>query len=225
MKIRSALALLGLTVTVPFMCFGGPTYYLTTGQSNANTTVDADHEMEWVNPGSTQDCLVTNCQSFTVAAFTPTFNWDLGGGIFTIKVNGSPTDDIYFDLWDITDTAVTGTPDALSGVLVAQASVSSGAVDNSYTATDFFFETPVTLQIGESYIATLTSNTATHGSQQYFIKGIDALNIQDSTTGGGDSLSDPSNDPAGVPEPSCWATMAGGMLFVLTAVLKYKPRR
>lgn len=191
----------------------GTAYYLTTGQATANTTIDADHEMTWINPGTTgisQPCLVSTCTSWATSFFSPDFDWDLAGGIFQIKTNGA-NDDIYLNIWDVTNQAIGGSPDTLTGTLVATADVAASAVTNSYSPVDFFFNSPVTLNAGDDYIATLTSDTGTNGSQQYDIKGINSLTIQDSTGGNGNPLQDPNT---ATPEPDTVVMMAAGGLLI-----------
>ncbi|HXJ44594.1 MAG TPA: hypothetical protein VNH18_35230, partial [Bryobacteraceae bacterium] len=163
-----------LTVAAPFAASAG-TYYLVTGQSSANTTIDADHLMQWTEPSSSQTCLVSGrgatCTSFTSAYFNPTFDWDLGGGDFTIKSNGADAD-ITLSLFDGT---VTGGPGGLTGSLIQSVTLASSALTNAYTATPFLFSTPATLLKDHHYIAILTSASSTGGNNQYDIKGIDTL--------------------------------------------------
>jgi hypothetical protein len=114
---------------------------------------------------------------------------------------------------------ISGSPDVLTGTLVATASVAGANVPNAYTPVDFFFNDPVTLVDGDYYIATLTSATGTNGAQQYDIKGIDTLTIQDSTSGDGTPISDP-NDPSVTPEPATVVMLAGGLLVTWIAQRK-----
>ena len=196
-------------LAVPTVAFATPTtYYLVTGQANANTTIDSDHLMQWLEPSSGQACLTNTCTSFVTSFFNPTFDWDLGGGNFTIKSNG-PTADITLSLFDGT---VTGAPGALGGTLVASTTVLGSSVTSTYTPTDFLFSGPVTLLTGHHYIAILSSTTGTNGADQYFIKGIDTLSIQSTTTGGGDT--EILSDPEAVPEPGTWMMMTSGIALV-----------
>jgi hypothetical protein len=210
MKMARLLIIALLPITIPTLCQASPVYFLITGQTAANTTIDSDHEMEWIAPtlSPTTTCLVTNCQTFAVTQFDATFDWLLGGGTFTIKVGGGATDGITLRLWE---GNVGGTLASPTGALLESAVVSASSVSSSYTPTSFLFLTAAAIQAGHHYVATLTSNTGTTGNAQYFIKGIDVLNIQDSNGGG---LTDP------VPEPSTWAMMAGGIALALVSRLQ-----
>ena len=204
-----------LTAAASFGASVGPTYYLVTGQSNANTTIDLDHLMEWTEPSSGQPCIVTGgpipCASFATTYFNPTFDWNLGGGDFTIKTNGA-TADITLSLFDVTGGNVGGVPGALTGSLVTSATVVANTVSNAYTSTAFHFA-PVTLLTGRHYLAILTSATLTNGSNQYDIKGIDTLTIETVNQ-------TPITDPGAVPEPATWLLMSG--FFGVAAFAKRK---
>jgi hypothetical protein len=134
-----------------------------------------------------------------------------------VKAGNSPTDDITLRLWE---GNVGGTLASPTGSLLQSAVVLSSSFSGSYTATDFVFATPVTIQTGHHYLLTLTSGTGEPGSQQYFVKGIDVLAMQDSLSGTGNILS----DPAAAPEPSTWAMMLAGGVLVLTSRLKRSGR-
>ena len=198
---------------LPTLCHAGPVYYLITGQANANTTIDAGHEMQWSAPSLTPGCFVANCSTYPITQFDSTFDWLLGGGSFILKVGNSPTDDITLRLWE---GNVGGTLASPTGTLLRSAVVLSSAVSGSYTATEFVFPTPVTIQTGHHYVLTLTSGTGEPGSEQYFVKGIDVLAMQDSLTGTGQALT----DPTAAPEPSTWTMMAAGGVLVLVSRVK-----
>ena len=194
----SRLLLAGLSaIAVPFVASAGPVYYLVTAQSGANTTIDADHLTQWYPSTLAQSCIVQACANVTVADFAPTFDWQLGGGNFTIKRGDTNQDSIILNIWD---GVVSGTPAALTGTNVATVTLAAASVATQYTPTDFLFTTPVTLLTGHKYIATLTSVASTNGADQYFIKDPQVLQIQDS---GGVVLTDT------VPEPATWVLMAG----------------
>lgn len=208
-----ALLLLALPSLAPAASF-----YLVTGQAAANTTIDSDHLMTWLDSGTSQPCLVSagNCATFNSIYFAPTFNWDLGGGLFQIKRGVNSDVSITLDLWDVTTLAVGGTPGALTGTNLATVTLAPAAVSTSYTATNFDFSSPATLLAGRKYVATLTSAVGTNGSEQYFIKGIDALNISSSNTGTGGTALAPLDQPS-VPEPSTWVSLVGGLGLVFFA--------
>ena len=135
-----------------------------------------------------------------------------------VKVGNSPTDDITLRLWE---GNVGGTLASPTGMLLQSAVVLSSSVSGNYAATDFVFPTPVTIQSGHHYVLTLTSGTGQPGNQQYFVKGIDVLAMQDSLTGTGQGLTDPT---APAPEPSTWTMMAAGGVLVLASRLKRSRR-
>lgn len=199
----------GLAIfAVPTLCPADTIYFLTTGQASANTTVDSGHEMEWVAPSLTASCLVTSCDTFSTNSFDSAFNWTLGGGEFTIKEGNAVSAGITFSIWD---GAPGGTLAAPTGTLVDSVTISPINVPRSYTPTAFTFATPVTILAGHHYTATLTSQTGTTGSQQYFIKGIDTVGVLDSS---GMALSDPSPS---VPEPSSILMIASGLGLMAAA--------
>ena len=84
------------------------TYFLVTGQSTSNTTIDSDHLMEWLDPSSNQACLTQTCTSFVTNFFAPTFDWDLGGGDFTIKRGPNSDQPITLSLFEGTVTGKIG---------------------------------------------------------------------------------------------------------------------
>ncbi len=167
-------------------------YYVVTGQSNANTTVDSDHEDQWLGPSlsGSATCLATTCQTFSSLFFDPTFDWELGGGRFTLKTNGSTTDDITLTLWEGLPSGTVASP---IGTQLASVTILSGSVPNAYASIDFLFGAPATLLTGHQYVLTLTSNTGNNGSEQYFIKGVDTLSVEDS---GGNTLTEAAPEPS-----------------------------
>ena len=157
-----------LTVAAPFAASAGPVYYLVTTQQGANTTIDADHLTQWFPSTLAQSCIVQSCANVTVADFAPTFDWQLGGGNFTIKRGVTNQDSIILNIWD---GVVSGTPGTLTGTNVATVTLAAASVDTQFTSIDFLFTTPVTLLTGHKYVATLTSVASTSGADQYFHQG------------------------------------------------------
>ena len=217
MKLTRCLIFAISALIIPTLCQASPVYYLITGQANANTTIDVGHEMEWSAPSLTPSCFVANCSTYPITQFDSTFDWLLGGGSFMVKAGNSPTDDITLRLWE---GNVGGTLASPTGTLLQSAVVLSSSVSGSYAATDFVFPTPVTIQSGHHYVLTLTSGTGQPGNEQYFVKGIDVLAMQDSLSGTGQILT----DPTGAPEPSTWTMMVAGGALVLTSRLKRRGR-
>jgi len=115
-------------------------YYLTTGMSGANVTVDAQHVDSWT---------LDESSSFV-----------LGGGQFTIKSN-DPTADIVLSLYLGTSS---------SGQLLDSVTVSRTSFTNQYTSVAFNFSKTDLLTAGTTYFVTLTSATGTNGDHQYDIK-------------------------------------------------------
>lgn len=213
MKIFKIALLGGMLAVAPFAANAAGVYYLVTDQSNANTTIDQDHMMMWSAPDSGQGCLVTGnptpCAGVSSSFFSPTFDWDLGGGSFVIKDNGA-SGDINLSVYE---GIVSGTPGAFTSTLGLKASVTLGpnAVDNSFGAVDFVFANPFTLLSGHQYVVILSSDTGGNGSNQYSIKGIESLSIQSSTTTTTETtnLAPPDPGPTEAPEPSTWFLMSG----------------
>lgn len=126
-----------------------PIYYLDTGQSNANTQLDATHTTTW--------------------AFTATSNFEFGGGNFTMKTNGGSA--------PVTLSVYQGTSSA--GTLLEAVSVQPGSFSSKYTSTAFNLQTVLDLVAGDTYFISLTTTTGTTGNNQYFIKGTDSSSIDD----------------------------------------------
>ena len=64
------MKLCGAFLWLVVQCGASPIYYLATGQTGAQTQIDVNHTSSWV--------------------MTPNVNFDLGGGLFTMK-DGSST--------------------------------------------------------------------------------------------------------------------------------------
>lgn len=141
--------LLGLLLASPGF---SATFFLTTDQTGANTTIDLAHSSTWL--------LVPN---------TP---FDLGGGNFELKRGPATDKDIVLSLYQGTDA---------TGPLLAQATVSFTVVGQGpgYVPYDFLFTSAVPLLSGTSYFATLTSDAGTPGNQQYFVKDGGAVIVDD----------------------------------------------
>ncbi len=194
MRVSSLfLAIAGLIV--PAASFADTIYYVSTGQSNANTTIDADHTSSWV--------------------FSSPSNFDLGGGKFVMKEGSGTSAPSTLSIWlgNIGDTLVASLS-LTESAFCAQLAPHCG----QYAEVDYFFETPVTLNGGSSYTVALSSSAGTNGSEQYFIKADDTtpLIIADA---GGNVL--PAEVTPDVPEPST----TGLYLVGLAGIVLYTNRK
>jgi hypothetical protein len=148
----SALAaILAVSLGIGVPAAHADVYYLSTGQSGQNVTVDSADSLYW--------------------NLNESVNFVLGGGNFTIKSN-SPTADITLSLF-------LGT--SASGTFIDSVSVPSANVTGSYTSTPFDFSQTDTLSANTDYFVELTSATGTNGAKQYDIKDSGTFYITTST--------------------------------------------
>ena len=197
MRSYKAFVLAALVSIAPAVSSAN-SYFLLTSQTNANTTIDSADSDYFAPADLIAACTSPSCnpQVFTVGYFDVTFAWSLGGGVFSMKTNGA-TADIVLSLIDAT-----------TNTRVAKASASSGSVSNNYSPVNLLFDTPYDLTIGHQYYATLTSDTGTSGSNQYFVKGAIGVTINSTTDGTGTILSNP------VPEPSTTVNLLLGAALI-----------
>jgi hypothetical protein len=130
-----------------FHCGASPIYYLATGQTGAQTQIDAFHTSTWL--------------------MTPNVNFDFGGGLFTMKDGSSSVDALTLSLYQGIDA--TG---SLLGSLNLTNSNFCAQVSNcgQFATHPFFLVAPVSLVAGTTYFAALTSPAANVQSLAYFIK-------------------------------------------------------
>src|SRR5947207_1546278 len=128
-------------------CGASPIYYLATGQTGAQTQIDVNHTSSWV--------------------MTPNVNFDLGGGLFTMKDGSSTSATVNLSLYQGLDA---------TGVLVGSLTLTNtnfcaqAANCGQFSYHQFFFGVPVSLAPGTTYFAALTSSAADVQSLAYFIK-------------------------------------------------------
>ncbi len=161
-RAAQALAVLGL-VAVAFQAtpaaaipYVAEPYYVTTGQTGAQTQIDVNHTTSWL--------------------FTAVSGWRLGGGDFTMKDAPSTSATISLSLYagnDATGTLLDAVTYTNSQFCTAQA----GNNCQSYGSTPFHFATPYTLTLASTYYLALTSSAPDVQSQAYFIKGTDGTTI------------------------------------------------
>lgn len=166
-----------------------PTYYLTTGQTGAQTQIDIGHSSEW--------------------SFTPTTPWQFGGGFFTMKEGSRTTAPITFRLYRGPTASSLG---LLAQVTLSNAQFCSQAPCNQFNIRDFHLVSPVQLTTGVTYFASLTSTAPDRQSEAYFIKASTGFRIVDANGGiitPAPVINPSSND---APEP------ATGLLIAVAAI-------
>lgn len=170
--------------------FATPIYYLTTGQTGAQTQIDINHTSSWT--------------------LTPTFAFDLGGGSFEMKAGSSAAATALLTLYQGTSQA---------GTILGQVTLTNLAfctqVSNcgAFGVHDFFFGSAVPLSVGTTYFVALTSLAADVQSQAYFIKAANSF-IGDAS--GNPIIPPPIDGGTGgqVPEPSSLLLAGVGLLAI-----------
>lgn len=160
-------------------------YYVTSGQTNANTQIDAAHQSAWL---------------FAIGAGAV---MELGGGNLTIKRGPQTVLPIVLSLYLGADA---------TGLLLDTVAVAPGAVAQSYSPVWFAFAAPVELAgglSGASYFLALTSTTGDAGRTQYFIKGEETTTLY---LQGGGTPSILANEPVPTPEPLTAAMLGAGLV-------------
>jgi hypothetical protein len=233
--VRSAVVAAALLV-VPIVSQAGPVvYYLNTGQTTAQPSIDTADETDWY--GTSLGAPVVNGIAFTSTASSALdrLSFVLGGGNFDMKEGSGTVGSITLSLWQggLAGTEVAWVTWTAAEFCAYKASVSDGCQQlvaahpvplyftDNHTAPAALFPsdagatgvvTPYTLDSNFSYIDILTSDASTAGNVQYFIKGPTDLTVANSA---GDPLA-PS-----VPEPGTWLlTLAGGLALPIAARLK-----
>src|SRR6267154_6384294 len=74
-------------ISLSALCNASPIYYLTSGQTQAQTQIDVAHTSTWL--------------------LDPNVNFDFAGGLFTMKAGGSIADDITLSLYAGSDNSGT----------------------------------------------------------------------------------------------------------------------
>lgn len=175
-----------------------PTYYLTTGQTGAQTQIDINHSSEW--------------------SFTPSVPWQFGGGFFTMKDGSKTNAPIVFRLYE--------GPNAASNNLIAQVTMTNAqfcaqAPCNQYNVRDFHLVSPVQLTAGMTYFASLTSTAPDRQAEAYFIKASSGFKIVDAN--GSVITPAPIVNPSGntdSPEPA-----TGLLIGTAAALMFYRQRK
>jgi hypothetical protein len=163
------------------------TYYLTTGQTGAQTQIDLNHTATW--------------------SFTATSSWLLGGGNFTMKDGSNSTANVVFSVYNGTDT----TGSLLGRVDYTNSQFCSDQIGNncqSFGSTPFHFATSVNITSNLNYFIELTSTAVDAQSDAYFIKGVPASTIVDSQN----NVLAQSLGNANIPEPASLALIGTGLI-------------
>ncbi len=172
------------------------TYYVYTGQSNAQTQIDVNHTSSW---------------TFT----TGNVPYALGGGNFTLKEGPQTTANITLSLYQGSSAA---------GTLVSQISLTNTQFDalyappvtnpaqntQSFTLVPIHFAAPFTLAANSQYFLALTSTAVDSQSRAYFIKGYDTFSI---TTPDGQ----PTPPDVQIPEPAATGLLMVGLAGLAAA--------
>jgi PEP-CTERM motif len=177
------------------------TYYLTTGQSGAQTSIDAAASTTW--------------------SFTATSNWLLGGGNFVMKDGSTTSADITLSVYLGTNsggTLVTTFDYSMAGFCTAH-----GGNCQSFKSTSFLFPSAVSIIQGDTYYIALTSTALTTGTGQYFIKGLNSVSIVDSNNDPlpGQTLTVVTS----APEPTTLALMGTALLGLRALRRRFPVRR
>ena len=214
------VVLCAAALMLPTVSHAGIVYYLNTGQTMSQPSIDSADTTDWYAPSLSAPVTPgTAYVSTSLMALDASFSWDLGGGNFDMKDGSGTVADITLSLWDGglggTEVAsVTWTNTQFCANKAAQGDNCqqfNGSDPVPLYFTDNGLATgalqPYTLQAGHSYLVELTSNADTIGSVQYFIKAPGVVTINDPN---GALLADPS-----VPEPASWTMLltGGAMLF------------
>jgi hypothetical protein len=178
-----------------------PMYYLSTGQTGAQTQIDIDHSSTW--------------------SFTPTVPWQFGGGYFTMKAGSKTIEPIVFRFYVGSSASSLG---LIAQVTLNNAQFCAQAPCNQYNVRDFHLVSPVQLSAGTAYFASLTSAAPDNQSEAYFIKASSSFTIVDRN--GGLITPAPIVNPSGntdSPEPGPGLLMAVSAA-TLAVVRKRQPK-
>jgi hypothetical protein len=156
------------------------TYFVTTGQTGAQTQIDINHSATW--------------------AFTATSDWLLGGGNFTMKAGNNATADVILSVYLGTDATGTllGAIDETEGGFCSV----HGGNCQSFASTAFNM-TPINIESGNDYYIALASSALDQQTTAYFIKGLGATVADNSGNVLAQSLT------LSVPEPSSLLLIGG----------------
>jgi len=188
--VTSARLYFGLMIG-SLSAFATPIYYLTTGQTGAQTQIDINHTSSWT--------------------LTPTSAFDLGGGSFEMKAGSSASANALLTLYQGTSQAGTILSQVTLPNLAFCAQVSNCG---AFGVHNFFFGSAVPLSVGTTYFVALTSLAADVQSQAYFIKADNSF-IGDAS--GNPVIPPPVDGGSGggqVPEPSSLLLTSAGLLAI-----------
>jgi hypothetical protein len=204
-------------------------YYLTTGQSGAQPSIDSADETAWYSPtlGPVSESGIAFVET-AVSAFDPTADWLFGGGNFDMKAgSGIPyagndgndpllTLTIYdggTDPVDIVDSVSwtatqfcnfkIGVGDGCGQFSVNAANDIPMYFTDDGTATGNL--TPFQMLAGHNYTVILSSPALTNGANQYFIKAPTTFVVADANN------APPPTETT--PEPSTWLSMLGALVI------------
>jgi len=175
-----------------------PVYFLQTGHTGAQTQIDVNHTSTWT--------------------FTPTIDFQLGGGILEMKAGHNTSEDITLDFWQ--GPAASGTP--FASITLSHTEFCAGVTNcGQFTYHQFAFTSPLPLLVaGTTYFAALTSLAPDVQSKAYFIKA-DSY-ISDANGDPVDPQPIVSANIASAPEPGTFVLIGLGLI---TASVKFRRKK
>ena len=134
------LLLISFTALIGTQTRADTIVYPTTGQTSAQTQVDTYHTSRF----------------YLIASDNHT---SIGGANLTIKLGPQTNTPITVTLYS----------DSSMSTILASKSIPATGVTQNYTATYFYFNSPVHMSPGNAYYMTVTSSAANSQNQAYFI--------------------------------------------------------
>lgn len=193
--------------------------YITTTNTGAQTQMDVNHDSVFSATSLSLACSLTTCATADTTYFDPTFDWDLAGGDFAMKVGSGTTANVTFSFYDTVDGLLASVDYKESDFCSAH-----GGNCQSFAQTMFTFTSgPITLLTGHHYYGTITSGADDTQSTAYFIKGLSQAGFTPNapidpnppTNDPPPSNDPPTNVPNTVPEPGSVWMMIGGAVSVV----------
>lgn len=162
--------------------------------------------------GANDPVSLNNSRAFSFTVPTGS-DWSFGGGFFSMKHGTSTTLGVRLDLFaavlDLSGYVATGLSlgsFAYANVAAFDAAPSVGGQSGYRDAIPFQFVTPVALAANSTYLVVMSSNTATGGNTNYFIKSQNFRIVTDAN-----ELPGTITIPTSTPEPASALVLAFGL--------------